>query len=564
MPSAHRHASGAALASGVLLLVTAASHADDVPSLDLRGFHPPEDPRSGLYLQPALSPDTLDFNAALWASHSFRPVTLRDPATGERALSVIEHQLGGNFVASVGLLRRFSLGLDLPFVAYQTGDAPTTEAAATLGDYDLPTAALGDLKLLAKVTLVPPTSGDLGGFALGFHERFGLPTGHTGSYLGEGAVQSESRLLVEYRLLAIAIYGATGVRLRAEREAYGCAAVPDPDADCATRFGHELPWGLGVAFWPQAIGIDDGGHWTWFLESYGYVPLSPVTPFTSAALSQAQLGAALRYTFENDVSLFAGVDAALVRGIGTAPVRTTLSIGWAPRKHDMDDDGVPDREDKCPEIPEDRDGFEDEDGCPDWDNDGDGVADANDQCEGEFEDEDGFQDDDGCPDLDNDGDGIPDLSDACPNVPGIPSGDPKRNGCPDPDPDRDGVEGAADKCPEVAEDRDGFQDEDGCPDPDNDGDGVPDVSDRCPNVAGPARADEDSGCPDADGDGIVDDKDRCPAEPGVASEDPAFHGCPPPPPPKRKGPAPKGRPPAPPAPAAKAAPPSGPAAPPKK
>ena len=41
---------------------------------------------------------------------------------------------------------------------------------------------------------------------------------------------------------------------------------------------------------------------------------------------------------------------------------------------DPDGDGISDDADKCPNEPEDKDGFQDDDGCPDPDNDGDGVA----------------------------------------------------------------------------------------------------------------------------------------------------------------------------------------------
>jgi len=41
-----------------------------------------------------------------------------------------------------------------------------------------------------------------------------------------------------------------------------------------------------------------------------------------------------------------------------------------------------------------------------------------DQCPDDPEDKDGFEDEDGCPDFDNDQDGIPDVEDKCPNVPG--------------------------------------------------------------------------------------------------------------------------------------------------
>ena len=131
---------------------------------------------------------------------------------------------------------------------------------------------------------------------------------------------------------------------------------------------------------------------------------------------------------------------------------------------DKDGDGIPDDVDNCPNEPEDKDGFKDDDGCPDLDNDGDGIPDALDKCPNDPEDKDGFEDEDGCPDLDNDKDGIPDKLDKCPNEP---------------------------------EDKDGFQDEDGCPDPDNDGDGIPDAIDKCPNEPETFNhyKDED-GCPD--------------------------------------------------------------------
>lgn len=65
---------------------------------------------------------------------------------------------------------------------------------------------------------------------------------------------------------------------------------------------------------------------------------------------------------------------------------------------DKDKDGIPDDEDKCPDDPEDKDGFEDEDGCPDDDNDKDGIADAGDKCPTEAEVVNGVDDQDGCPD----------------------------------------------------------------------------------------------------------------------------------------------------------------------
>jgi len=98
---------------------------------------------------------------------------------------------------------------------------------------------------------------------------------------------------------------------------------------------------------------------------------------------------------------------------------------------DSDGDGILDPDDKCPQEPEDRDGFQDEDGCPDPDNDQDGIPDASDRCPLEPEDKDSFQDEDGCPDPDNDGDGILDASDKCVNEPETKNNYQDDDGCPD-------------------------------------------------------------------------------------------------------------------------------------
>ena len=154
---------------------------------------------------------------------------------------------------------------------------------------------------------------------------------------------------------------------------------------------------------------------------------------------------------------------------------------------DKDGDTVLDKDDQCPSLP----GPVSNKGCPieaPKDRDGDGILDPSDKCIDQPEDMDGFQDEDGCPELDNDNDGILDAADKCPNEAG-----PMQNmGCPILDKDGDGINDDKDKCPNEPEDKDGFQDEDGCPDLDNDADGVPDDKDDCPLVPG---AVENKGCP---------------------------------------------------------------------
>jgi outer membrane protein OmpA-like peptidoglycan-associated protein len=120
--------------------------------------------------------------------------------------------------------------------------------------------------------------------------------------------------------------------------------------------------------------------------------------------------------------------------------------------------------DKCPTEAEDYDGFQDDDGCPDYDNDNDGIADSLDKCPNAPEDKDGFEDTDGCPDLDNDQDGVADASDKCINEPEDIDGFEDSDGCPDYDNDKDGIPDTLDKCMNQPETYNGYKDDDGCAD----------------------------------------------------------------------------------------------------
>jgi len=188
----------------------------------------------------------------------------------------------------------------------------------------------------------------------------------------------------------------------------------------------------------------------------------------------------------NDTHYTAAVWAGVSLSFNAVPRDTEEE---AAQDLDQDDDGILDANDACPTDPEDMDGHNDTDGCPETENDidGDGILNEVDQCPEVAEDRDSFQDDDGCPDPDNDADRVLDVNDRCPLDP---------------------------------EDLDSFQDDDGCPDPDNDGDGVVDLQDNCPMEPGVI---ENRGCPDRDRDGdtVVDRVDNCPDEPGTVEN----HGC---------------------------------------
>ncbi len=207
-----------------------------------------------------------------------------------------------------------------------------------------------------------------------------------------------------------------------------------------------------------------------------------------------------------------------------------LTLDYRFADNDMDDDGIADDEDQCPEVF----GAASAMGCPDAD--ADGVKDSMDKCPNTA----GLKEKMGCPDAD--GDGIIDSEDACPNTKG------SLMGCPDSDKDgiADKMEAALGTDPNNPDtDGDGLKDGEenkngngsvdaGESDPldvcdplmkagscDADGDGVINSEDKCPNKAG-AKA--NGGCPDADkdGDGVIDREDSCPNIAGTK----ANKGCP--------------------------------------
>jgi outer membrane protein OmpA-like peptidoglycan-associated protein len=235
-------------------------------------------------------------------------------------------------------------------------------------------------------------------------------------------------------------------------------------------------------------------------ETYGTYQLGGSSD-SKQKLSQEFVGGIKLFVEHNSYLMMGGGSRAFSTGFEAADVRLILGFVYEPSIGDRDGDGYKDDQDQCPDEPEDFDGFQDGDGCPDPDNDNDGILDVDDRCPNIAEDRDGDHDEDGCPEAnregDRDGDGIPDSKDKCPDDPEDKDGFEDLDGCPELDNDKDGIPDKQDQCPDDAEDKDKFEDEDGCPDPDNDKDQIPDVKDKCPNDPETYNGFQDEdGCPD--------------------------------------------------------------------
>ncbi len=448
-------------------------------------------------------------------SYSSRPITLVAPSVDPdgRKIRALDNLFDGSFLLAVGVTDRFELTLAAPMTFFQDGAgvAVFTGSGATLAR-----STLRDPRFGFTYAILPRSRKGKGdGLSVLGRLEFGAP-------LGDGTAFARSPT-------ATLIPAVTGQLVLGRFEA---------SLEAGARIRGEST--LGSATWGSQLSVALAGSVVVWEKRHLALGLEAFALPTLAAQKDVPALVPAEWMGEASIAPFLGGDVSFtVAGGGALPftsstlteprMRFTGALRYAPRGTDRDGDGVLDRNDLCPDVPEDRDGFQDDDGCPDPDNDQDGIPDKLDRCRDEPEDKDGFQDDDGCPDLDDDHDGVADVDDACRMEPEDKDGFQDEDGCPDPDNDHDGIPDAADLCPNAPEDKDGFQDGDGCPDDDNDHDGVQDVADRCPDE--PEDLDhfrDEDGCPDPDNDqdGIPDKVDVCPnaAETinGIQDED----GCP--------------------------------------
>ena len=457
-------------------------------------------------------PEHLAWDAAMLLGYSNDPLFTYTVSSGGQPLDrkdvLVENRLTGHLTGAVALFDWIQLGLELPVLLYQQRDesrAPANDAAA------LGVAGMGDLRLYPKARIIRQRDG--APLDIGLQIPVSLPTGQYTDYFGEQGFTFSPTLLAsrEWDLGGgtLRAAGNIGTRFRTE-DARLIDEQNVTSTELLTRVGlgyvmtvaedHPTEIALGLATATQISGF--------FQE----IPVR----------SPAEVLGEVDYTISGPVSAFLGGAVGVIAGAGGPDFRVFGGVRFASRAPaDKDGDGIIDKDDKCVDQPETKNGFEDEDGCPDVDDtDGDGIRDPSDKCVNDPEDKDGFEDDDGCPDNDHDQDGILNDADKCVDQPEDKDGFEDEDGCPDNDNDNDGVLDVDDKCKDVAEDKDGFQDDDGCPDDDNDADNVLDKDDRCPLEAGPK---DNRGCPDADRDGdtVVDRLDNCPDEKG----DPANAGC---------------------------------------
>ena len=444
------------------LMLPWTASAQDVHGINILNFKMSTDPSGLVTQESAQRLDHLKWYLGGMFSYAYDPLRILED--GDDAGSVISHQLLMDLSFSIGIWKYFQVGVNMQAVMYQTGDDAGDMGFTGAGK--LKAVALSDLRLVPKVILLQQSKF---GFGLAFLPILTLPTATSDANAGDPSLVFEPRLVIDRRFgHGLFLVGNLGYRMREAKQVANLMV----DDEIVVSVGAEYPILPKISLLGEifgSIGLSD----------------SKTDADSGIDMEEAPFEAVIAGRWRHDSGLIVtgGLGRGLTSGYGTPGLRVFVGAGYvAPVKAaavvgDTDGDGIADDMDKCIHEPEDKNGFEDEDGCPDAakDTDADGIPDLSDKCVKDPEDKNGFEDEDGCPDAakDTDADGIPDATDKCVKDPEDKNGFEDEDGCPDAakDTDADGVPDATDKCPADAEDKDSVEDEDGCPDADNDGDG---------------------------------------------------------------------------------------------
>lgn len=355
------------------MLVLCAAGSVSAQGINIERFRPALDRYGFLGFNGSGTPGHGRWNLGLFTWYSNRPLrVVYDDGVVEQ---VIDHRMTGDLFAEVGLFGRWSLALEVPLVFYQTGE--TTRAVD--GRTSFTGFALEDPRFTTRIRFLgaktEQTQNKPDGPGLGLLLTIPVPVGTTSLYASEGQFTFDAQLLADFHLLGIGAGTMIGWRYRVHERTLG-----------RDTLGQELMYGVSLK--PPIPPAKD---------LYGLVELRGTTSFRGRTTNTLEGDLGVRFT-KNHVTMTAAIGMGFVRGLGQPRFRAILAVSWSPQTDDLDADGIPDSQDQCPRLPEDMDGFEDEDGCMDPDNDNDFIPDVDDKCPNEEALEGRDADEDGCTD----------------------------------------------------------------------------------------------------------------------------------------------------------------------
>jgi OmpA-OmpF porin, OOP family len=348
------------LATGMAL----AQNQPVVPDINSQLFKPTMDSRMTLWTEDSGEIDDAHADARVLLSYVNDPLVFI-PKGSDETVAIVSDALQAN-VLGMYHIDRFRLGIDIPVYLL------TTSEVAENG------AGLGDLALDGRVTFLDHDDAAIGAALSG---RLLLPTATVATSLGAAGLGGEISAHVDRKTDKLLLAANIGTRVNA----------PSTEVLENVDLGDQLIFRLGSGY---AVTTDAGIS----LDLVGQINYSEPLKNPAGSPVEALAGGWLRAT--PDWVFRAGLGRGITPGIGSPTARVLFGIAYEREgARDRDGDGFVDREDTCPDEPEDVDSFRDEDGCPDLDNDEDGIVDVDDICPMDAEDLDDFDDSDGCPDI---------------------------------------------------------------------------------------------------------------------------------------------------------------------
>ncbi|HEY1558097.1 MAG TPA: OmpA family protein [Kofleriaceae bacterium] len=337
----------------LLVLLAAAPAAAD--GLDGERFVPATGAEGTFTVEHPSVPSPWGWSVGLFESYADDQIVLRDDGGGVAARP-LHTGVTTDLVASLGLFGWAELGIGLPLHLVYDGD-PYVAGGSQLDA----NAGVGDLRLVPKFALL--RRGTLHRHVLlGLGVPVSFPTGNDEAARGAGGFTVHPELLFAYHV------GRLGLGF---------------DGGYAWRSHHAaaLPWAdeLTISPW-LAYGLTR--QLTARVELNGEKEVDAAVAHADFPI---EVLGGLDYAIGN-ADLYLGASRGVTDGVGDPAIRIIGGIRYrheAPRHQgfeDSDHDGVMDKDDKCRDEPEDEDGFEDADGCPDPDNDQDGIPDTRDEC----------------------------------------------------------------------------------------------------------------------------------------------------------------------------------------
>ena len=230
-------------------------------------------------------------------------------------------------------LDSFRLGVDVPVILRAFGGS---EDDAT---------GLGDLALDAKVRLRDNRTSPVG---VAISARTSLPTSSAGGALGTSGPGVDATLSLDKpigaRVDAVLALGV-GYAPKVELENVEWGSTGSLQAGLAYRLGDR--GGIVGELYTAGV-LDDLAN-------------------AQARPTELLAGGWYRFGERRELALRPGVAFGLNDAVTTPALRGMLGLAWDPLSPaappDRDGDGVADSADRCPDVAEDRDGFEDADGC---------------------------------------------------------------------------------------------------------------------------------------------------------------------------------------------------------